>query len=522
MALVCALSNEIAEQAVISPVSGYIYEKRLLLKYIQENGTDPMTNEALNPEQLIEVKSNPLIKPKPPSATSIPALLKSLQDEWDSVMLHSFTTRQQLQTARQELSHALYQHDAACRVIARLTKEVTAAREALATLKPQVGSTASVPTAVPQTMYAAETNGEQIKTSSEEGISEEIAQRLQEKSAVLTQIRKQRGKKLPEELAKIEDIKTYQCTGSHTGLHSASMTGITALDIKSTDPNKIVTGGNDKTAIVFNNSTEQIVATLKGHTKKLTAAIYHPDEDVVLTASADSTIRVWSVQQQQQLQFLKIHDSSVTGISLHPLGDYLLSCSSDEHWAFSDIRAGKNLIKISSAASAPAGTNDGENIGGHSVGLTCAKFHPDGLIFGTGTVDSVIKIWDLKSKTNLANFPGHTGAITSLSFSENGYYLATAAEDSIIKLWDLRKLKNFKTLELDNKYEIKDLVFDYSGSYLACAGTDVRVYHVKQWDLIKSFNDHTAMVTGVRFGTNAKTIVSCSLDKSLKIFSKEE
>jgi pre-mRNA-processing factor 19 len=62
-------------------------------------------------------------------------------------------------------------------------------------------------------------------------------------------------------------------------------------------------------------------------------------------------------------------------------------------------------------------------------------------------------------------------------------------------------------------------VFDFSGSYLACAGTDVRVYQTKQWDLLKTFTDHTGIVTGVRFGANAKTLVTCSMDKSLKIFS---
>ena len=35
-------------------------------------------------------------------------------------------------------------------------------------------------------------------------------------------------------------------------------------------------GGADKNVIVFQKDTEQIVATLKGHTKKVNGVIYHP------------------------------------------------------------------------------------------------------------------------------------------------------------------------------------------------------------------------------------------------------
>lgn len=383
-----------------------------------------------------------------------------MQDEWDALMLHAFTQRQQLQTARQELSHALYQHDAACRVIARLNKEVTAAREALATLKPQAGITPMSQTIIQQPMVAAEVPGIAAQPVEQAGMSSEVIQKLQDKATILTQERKKKGKTVPEELVSAEKIRGFLTLSSHPGLHSASVPGILALDINSSDNSKILTGGNDKNATIFNKDTEQVVTILKGHTKKVTKVIYHPDESTVITASPDTTIRIWNVPTSQTTLLLRCHEGPVTGLSLHPTGDYILSSSQDKNWAFSDIRTGRLLTKNMDAA---------------ERSLTAAQFHPDGLIFATGTEDAIVRIWDLKEQNNVANFPGHVGEISAISFSENGYYLATAANgEPCVKLWDLRKLKNFKTIQLEDGYEVKDLCFDQSGTYLAISGTDIR------------------------------------------------
>ncbi len=164
----------------MSPKSGAIFERRLVVKYIAEHGTDPVSNEALTEADLITVKTTPgIVRPRPPSATSIPALLASFQNEWDALMLETFELRQKYREARQELTGALYNHDAACRVIARLSRERDEARAALANVQASLGAAQQV-----------EADGMDVdrpaagpSARDQDGITDEIIEKMAEVSA---------------------------------------------------------------------------------------------------------------------------------------------------------------------------------------------------------------------------------------------------------------------------------------------------------------------------------------------------
>jgi pre-mRNA-processing factor 19 len=54
----CAISGEPPQDPVISSKSGHVYERRLVQKYITENGTDPVTGEKLEESDLVSVKAS--------------------------------------------------------------------------------------------------------------------------------------------------------------------------------------------------------------------------------------------------------------------------------------------------------------------------------------------------------------------------------------------------------------------------------------------------------------------------------
>lgn len=74
---------------------------------------------------------NKAVKPRTSENASIPGMIYQFQNEWDALMLETFTLKKHLDLVRQELSQALYQYDSACRVIARLIKERDEARQVI-------------------------------------------------------------------------------------------------------------------------------------------------------------------------------------------------------------------------------------------------------------------------------------------------------------------------------------------------------------------------------------------------------
>ncbi|KAJ1987484.1 hypothetical protein GGI25_006225 [Coemansia spiralis] len=512
MSFCCSISGEAPTEPVISAKTGRVYEKRLLQKYIDENGREPQTDHQLSEDEIIAVHAEPLaVKPRPPTLTSVPALLYAFQNEWDSLVLETFTLKQQYQQVRQELSQALYQNDAACRVIARLMKESDEARRALATLQAQIGSVAGDGGKAASQVVPAKDNGDEMdvdmKAAAEsskidkayEHSSENIYySKTAETAKILSKSRMKR--EVPAELTSADAWKTAAQTNVVESLHTSTKPGILTLDFDSSG-DLALTGAMDNHAEVYSRRRDQTLATLKGHTKKITAAVWVNGGGLnqrIITGSADKSIRIWAPKpansevkdEDEDIDvrslgwtkecIIKEHAAEIADISLHPCGEYFASAAVDGTWAIHTI-TGETVI--SNKLDSP---------------ISKIAFHPDGIFLGIVTGDGYAKILDVKQKQILATLEvvGASGSeiddneqskhVSGLHFSENGYYFVTTSS-SEVAVWDLRKQKkahSWVPADFQEGSVVFDAAarFDRSGKYIAIVvGENLHVLKVKGW-----------------------------------------
>lgn len=495
--IVCAISGTPPEEPVFSPKTGHVYEKRLITKNIEASGKCPVTKEELSQDDLVDMKANKAVRPRPASATSIPGMLSLFQSEWDALMTETYELKTHLDTTRKQLSHALYQHDAACRVIARLLKERDQARAQVSQLQDQLAN--SVPSA------GSAGGGDD---QAEIGLTPELIARMQEIAKSLSKTRK---KKEHPGLAAVADVQKMACTGNFSP-HQSTAPGILCIDMPKTDDTRVVTGGVDGQVVLFDAAKSKMAQKLIGHSKKVTSVAWHPSKDgVVFSASQDATARVWACGDQADWRapytcahVVRKHKAEVTELSVHPLGELFLTSSRDKSWALHDFSTGRCIRHTKDLA----------------TGYGCMKFHPDGLILAGGTEDKTVAVWDIKDQVTVATLSGHEGDVTALSFSENGYYLATASQDGTVKLWDLRKPLNIQTLKVSDG-PVTAVKFDSTGQYLAVGASTLQIYNFETKSSLGStaeLKDHTSGVMGVCWGQHAKSAASVSMDRTLRFY----
>ncbi|KAG8836043.1 hypothetical protein FRC17_010507 [Serendipita sp. 399] len=447
----CAISGEVPTDPVVAQPSGHVYERRLIEKYIAENGTEPITGGKLELSDIISIKANPSsAPPRPPNFTSVPAILNALQNEWDALVLETFTLRGQYNATRQELSHALYQQDAATRVVARLVKERDAAREALANVQSSMG--------------IAPTDDIEMDAEPANAVPEDTVAIVEETLNTLSATRKRR--KMVEDYATVDTVRSFEPRQTIPSLHASSPAGINSIVVSSQSPDVFVTGGNDKIVQVYDASSQKVLYTLKGHTKKVNQVVWREGGDdipFIISASADKTSRLWGYDDASSTyapkQTFKTHKGDVVGLGIHPSKRLVALASADKTFSLHDLSTFQTVFH-----------SDQFDTPFHSL-----AFHPDGHFLGLGKSNGGVVIVDLRSGSaaaELASEEAGAFSVDTVSFSENGWQMAApgSAEGDTVALWDLRKQKATMSLDLGGGFKVRSLLFDYSAAWIGVGG----------------------------------------------------
>ncbi|KAH7303295.1 cell cycle control protein [Stachybotrys elegans] len=472
--MLCGISGEAPQEPVVSKKSGVVYEKRLIEQYINENGTEPSTGEALTADDLLPIQSSRIVRPRPPTLTSIPALLATFQNEWDALALETYNLKEQLVRTREELATAVYQHDAAVRVIARLTRERDAAREALSKV----------------TVADGPANGEEMVVDSVEALPEPLVAYVEETQEKLSKGRKKRP--IPDDWVSADEISAFGSSASN----ALPVSQATSLAVAGS---YAAVGGLKGDAAIYAIDTDSVERQL---------AVDGPVTDTLWTekqlffATSKGTVKVY--EAGTEVATLSEHAGPATALSIHPGGELLASVGADKSVVFYELSSMKRVSRAFAESS-----------------LTTCAFHPDGHLFAAGTVSGDIKLWMTTSLEQAAVFK--LGApVQALTFSENGFWLAaTAKGQTSVTIFDLRKEGDAATAKvLETGGSVHSLAWDYSGQFLATGGASgltVQQYtkSSKKWS--EPFRNSTPAVS-VKWGPSGKKLVAANGEGVVSVF----
>lgn len=271
------------------------------------------------------------------------------------------------------------------------------------------------------------------------------------------------------------------------------------------DGKHVLTAADDKTARVWNANGEGLPVVIRGHEGPIVAAAWSPDDMQLVTASRDTTARVWHADGKGEPVVLKGHEGPVTFAAWSPDGKHIVTASED--------------------ATARLFGADGREVmvhRGHTAGVTMAVFHPNGEQVISASNDKTIRVWHVHGNEPDIVQQSPEAAAAFVALSPDGSRILATSRDKNAYLFDT--LGKDKPIALKgHEGSIEHAAWSSDGRYIVTGSSDrtARIWRPDGKGEPVVLAGHNQAITFVAFRPDGRYVVTASRDQTARIWPVE-
>ncbi len=251
----------------------------------------------------------------------------------------------------------------------------------------------------------------------------------------------------------------------------------------SSDGRWIATGNRDSTVRVWDTISGALAYTLRSENQEIDGLQFGPDSRLIAASGQNhlppnvTVVEVWDIRSEQQVARFEEPTRRVESLTFSHSGRLLAGGADNATVRIWDLTTRREVRTLSPAVKA-----------------VC--FAPDDSWVATGSRDNALTYWNVASGRPFSRLPDLGWAFT---VSPDGEWLGSLGWNNEFKVWNLEKVKARPQIpQSPNTVTLLNFNFDRSA---------------------RTMKGHTEFVTDIAFSPDSRTIVSCSWDGDLKLWS---